>query len=84
MHSLLRESYKVKVTRSYLEDVQTEFAIVLIREHLRLNIGEEQWLLRYGTPEDSLREHPSGIEAVIRMMILDDHLFGKLRSEVVK
>ncbi len=65
--------------------MQTEFAIVLIREHLRLNSGEEQWLLRYGPPADGLSsEYPSGIEAIVRMMVLDENLFGKLRSEVVE
>ncbi len=65
--------------------MQTEFAIVLIREHLRLNNGEEQWLLRYGPPADRLNsEYPFGIEAIVQMMILDENLFGKLRSEVVE
>ncbi len=57
--------------------------MVLIREYLQLDNGKDQWLLRYGTPKAGLNhQHPPGIEEVTRMMLLDESIVGRLRSEV--
>ncbi len=56
---------------------------MLIREHLQLDAEGSKWLLRYGNPEDGLsRQYSFGIEAIVRMMLLDEKLVGRLRSEV--
>ncbi len=64
--------------------MQIEFAVLLIREHFKLNSTEGgNWLLRYGSPEDGLsRQYTFGIEAIVRMILLDEKLVRGLRSEV--
>jgi hypothetical protein len=78
---LIVDGYKIKVTRKTLESLQSDFAIVLLKEHLE--DGEGEWLGRYGSPADGLRmQSPTGVESVVRMMLVDEQLVSRIRHEM--
>ncbi|CAM9155733.1 unnamed protein product [Chrysoparadoxa australica] len=80
---LLVPGFRVKVTRRVLRDLQEDFAVQLLREHLD---GGGEWLTRYGdhslSTSNNGNQGGGGIEAIVRLLLLDVRLLDRLRDEL--